>query len=138
MWQYGIDKPDLGLPQLADVRSAFTADQLQTLQLNAELPVVAIRIPKIGELSRKERDDNRPLFGERKEARLIDDIKRLEKSFPEAVAKLREICGAQPDDLVVLVAAPAQLEEAATPPHYGVFMAAGQFRIELARKYADG
>jgi len=135
--QYGIDKPDLRLPQLADVRSAFTADQLQTLQLNAELPVVAIRIPKIGELSRKERDDNRPLFGERKEARLIDDIKRLEKSFPEAVAKLREICGAQPDDLVVLVAAPAQLEEAATRPDYGVFMAAGQFRIELARKYAE-
>ncbi len=135
--QYGIDKPDLRLPQLADVRSAFTADQLQTLQLNAELPVVAIRIPKIGELSRKERDDNRPLFGERKEARLIDDIKRLEKSFPEAVVKLRGVCGAQPDDLVVLVAAPAQLEEAATRPDYGVFMAAGQFRIELARKYAE-
>src|SRR5690348_8870336 len=135
--QYGIDKPDLRLPKLTDVRSAFTPEQLQTLQLSAELPVVAIRIPKIGELSRKERDENRPLFGERKDARLIDDIKRLEKSFPDAVAKLREMSGAQPDDLLVLVAGPAQQEAAATRPDYAVFMAAGQFRVELARKYAD-
>src|SRR6516225_343016 len=46
--QYGIDKPDLRLPALTDVRAAFTAEQLQTLQLNAEMPVVAVRIPKIG------------------------------------------------------------------------------------------
>jgi len=134
---YGIDKPDLRLPKLTDVRAAFTADQLGSLQLNAELPVVAIRIPKIGELSRKEREDNRPLFGERKEARLIDDIKRLDKSFPESVAKLRETSGAHPDDLLVLVAAPAQLEKRATRADYGVFQAAGQFRVELARKYAE-
>jgi len=125
------------LPKLADFREAFTAEQLLTLQLNAELPVVAVRIPNIGELSRKERDDNRPLFGDRKEARLVDDMKRLEKSFPEAVAKVREISGAQPDDLLVLVAAPAQLEKAATRPDYAVYMAAGQFRVELARRYAD-
>jgi aspartyl-tRNA synthetase len=135
--QYGIDKPDLRLPKLADVREAFTADQLLTLQLNATLPVVAIRIPKIGELSRKERDDNRPLFGEHKDARLVDDIRRLEKSFPEAVVKVRELSGAQPEDLLVLVGAPAQLEKAATRADYNVYMAAGQFRVELARKYAD-
>jgi aspartyl-tRNA synthetase len=135
--QYGIDKPDLRLPKLTDVRSAFSAEQLQTLQFSADLPVVAIRIPKIGELSRKERDDNRPLFGERKDARLIDDMKRLEKSFPEAVAKIREMSGAQPEDLLVLVAGPAQQEATATRPDYAVFMAAGQFRVELARKYAD-
>ena len=134
---YGIDKPDLRLPKLADVRTAFTAEQLGSLQLNAELPVVAIRIPKIGELSRKERDENRPLFGDRKEARLIDDIKRLEKSFPEAAARVREISGAQPDDLLVLVAAPTQLEKRATRADYAVFQAAGQFRVELARKYAE-
>jgi aspartyl-tRNA synthetase len=134
---YGIDKPDLRLPRLTDVRTAFTAENLQTLQLNPELPVVAIRIPKIGELSRKERDDNRPLFGERKEARLIDDIKRLEKSFPEAVAKLRQMAGAEADDLLVLVGGPLQVEKTGLRPDYGVFQAAGAFRVELARKYAD-
>ena len=135
--QYGIDKPDLRLPKLTDVRQAFTAEQLQTLQLSPDLPVVAIRIPKIGELSRKERDDNRPLFGERKDARLVDDLKRLEKSFPEAVTKIREMSGMQSDDLLVLVAGPAQQEASATRPDYAVYMAAGQFRVELARKYAE-
>ena len=135
--QYGIDKPDLRLPKLTDVRSAFAAEQLQTLQLNPDMPVVAVRIPKIGELSRKERDDNRPLFGERKEAKLIDDLKRLEKSFPEAVAKVREMAGAEADDLLVLVGGPLQLEKSATRADYGVFMAAGAFRVELARKYAE-
>jgi aspartyl-tRNA synthetase len=134
---YGIDKPDLRLPRLTDVRAAFTAENLQTLQLNPELPVVAIRIPKIGELSRKERDDNKPLFGERKEARLIDDIKRLEKSFPEAVAKLRQMAGAEADDLLVLVGGPLQVEKTGLRADYGVFQAAGAFRVELARKYAD-
>jgi aspartyl-tRNA synthetase len=134
---YGIDKPDLRLPKLTDVRTAFTAENLQTLQLNPKLPVVAIRIPRIGELSRKERDDNRPLFGERKEARLIDDIKRLEKSFPEAVAKLRQMAGAEADDLLVLVGGPLQVEKTGLRPDYGVFQAAGAFRVELARKYAD-
>jgi aspartyl-tRNA synthetase len=135
--QYGIDKPDLRLPKLTDVRQAFSTEQLQTLQLNPDLPVVAIRIPKIGELSRKERDDNRPLFGERKEARLIDDFKRLEKSVPEAAGKIREMSGMQPDDLLVLVGAPSQQEGSATRPDYAVYMAAGQFRVELARKYAE-
>ena len=134
---YGIDKPDLRLPKLTDVRTAFTAENLQTLQLNPELPVVAIRIPKIGELSRKERDDNKPLFGERKEARMIDDIKRLEKSFPEAVAKLRQMSGAEADDLLVLIGGPLQVEKTGLRPDYGVFQAAGAFRVELARKYAD-
>jgi aspartyl-tRNA synthetase len=135
--QYGIDKPDLRLPGLTDARAAFTAEQLQTLQLNPELPVAAIRIPKIGELSRKERDENRPLFGERKEARLIDDLKRLEKSFPEAVAKVRELSGAQPEDLLVLVGGPPQSEKTGLRADYGVLMAAGAFRVELARKYAE-
>jgi aspartyl-tRNA synthetase len=135
--EYGIDKPDLRLPKLTDVRTAFAAEQLQTLQLNPELPVVAIRIPKIGELSRKERDENRPLFGERKEARLIDDIKRLEKSFPEAVAKVREMSGAHPEDLLVLIGGPLQVEKTGLRADYGVLMAAGAFRVELARKYAE-
>jgi aspartyl-tRNA synthetase len=135
--EYGIDKPDLRLPKLTDVRTAFTPEQLQTLQLNPELPVVMIRIPKIGELSRKERDENRPLFGERKEARLIDDIKRLEKSFPDSVAKAREMSGAQADDLLVLVGGPLQLEKTGLRPDYGVLTAAGAFRVELARKYSD-
>ena len=60
MRQYGTDKPDLRLPGLTDVRSAFTDEALATLQIDPALPVVALRIPKVGELSRKEREDNHP------------------------------------------------------------------------------
>ncbi len=84
---YGIDKPDLRLPAMADVREAFAPENLQTLQVDPELPVVAIVIPKVGELSRKERDEIKTMFGDRKDAKVFEDIKRLEKSFPDAVAE---------------------------------------------------
>src|SRR5438874_4647081 len=82
--QYGSDKPDLRLPPMTDVRDAFKTDDLQTLKVDPGLPVMAIRIPKVGELSRKERDDIKPLFVSKDGAKLFEDFKRLEKSFPEA------------------------------------------------------
>src|ERR1700753_844202 len=89
MRNYGIDKPDLRMPGLIDVRSAFRDEDLQTLAIDPTLPVVVVCIPKVGELSRKERDDNRPFFDGSHGAKMIDDWKRLEKSFPAAVEKTR-------------------------------------------------
>ena len=145
MRNFGIDKPDLRLPGLTDVKAAFTLENLETLAIDANLPVVAVRVPKVGELSRKERDDNRPLFDTRKGAKLIDDLKRLEKSFPEAVAKIRELAGAQTDDLVLIVAGDATTHilasDTKTPGRLSereiaVYSAAGNLRVELAKKYA--
>jgi aspartyl-tRNA synthetase len=146
MRRYGIDKPDLRLPGLTDIRSAFTAEQLETLAVDPALPVVAVRVPKVGELSRKERDDNRPLFETKKGAKLLDDLKRLEKSFPEGVAKLRDLAGAEADDLLVIVAGDAAHHISASDTKFAgrlsereiaVLSAAGNFRVELAKKYAD-
>jgi len=146
MRNYGIDKPDLRLPGLTDVKSAFTPENLATLAIDSALPVIALRIPKVGELSRKERDDNKPLFDTRKGAKYIDDLKRLEKSFPEAAAKVRELAGAQSDDLLILVAGDAATHIRASDTkttgrlserEIAVYSAAGNFRVELARKYAD-
>jgi aspartyl-tRNA synthetase len=138
---YGIDKPDLRLPAMADVREAFTTENLATLNVDSELPVIVIVIPKVGELSRKERDDIKVLFGERKEARVFEDIKRLEKSFPDAVAKIREIAHSHTDDLIVMVAG-AKRAEAATgaqlrTQQYGIYTAAGLLRLALGQKYAE-
>ncbi|HKD83826.1 MAG TPA: aspartate--tRNA ligase [Terriglobales bacterium] len=138
---YGIDKPDLRLPCMADVRAAFAPENLQTLHVDAELPVVAIVIPKVGELSRKERDDIKTMFGDRKDAKVFEDIKRLEKSFPEAVAKIRELAKPNPDDLLVVVAS-AQRTEAGSPANarqqqYAIYTAAGQLRLALGQKYAE-
>ncbi len=147
MRRFGIDKPDLRLPGLTDVREAFSSDELATLVIATDLPVVALRIPRVGELSRKERDENKPLFDTRKGAvKYIDDLKRLEKGFPEAVARLRLLVDGDSDDLLVIVAG-----DASSPAHGSntksegrlsereiqVYSAAGNFRVELARKYAD-
>ena len=138
---YGIDKPDLRLPALVDVREAFAPENLETLHVDPELPVVAIVIPKVGELSRKERDEIKALFGDRKEAKVFEDIKRLEKSFPEAGAKIRELAKANADDLLVVVAGPKRAEAVtaikAREQAYSVYAAAGQLRLALGQKYAE-
>ena len=59
------------------------------LAINKDLPVIAIRIPHVGELSRKERDDIKPLFVSKGGARVFEDFKRIETKFPEAGAKVR-------------------------------------------------
>ena len=138
---YGIDKPDLRLPPMTTVCGAFTPENLATLNLDSELPVVAIVIPKVGELSRKERDEIKTLFGERKGAKVFEDIKRLEKSFPEAVAKVREMAKPSADDLLVIVAG-GKRSEPASPAKTrqqveAVYAAAGQLRLALAQKYAE-
>ena len=146
MRRYGSDKPDLRLPGLTDVRPAFTDEQLAALQIDPELPVVALRIPNVGELSRKEREDNHPGFDLKKGAKFIDDFKRLAKGFPESAVKVRELAGATEGDFVILVAGdPAHPVKASDTKFAGrlsereinVYSAAGNFRTELAKKYAD-
>ncbi len=144
--QYGTDKPDLRMPGLTDVRAAFTDDALATLQIDPALPIVALRIPKVGELSRKEREDNHPLFDLKKGAKFIDDFKRLAKSFPDSAVKVRELAGAADEDFVIIVAGdPAHHIKASDTKFPGrlsereinVYAAAGNFRAELAKKYAE-
>jgi aspartyl-tRNA synthetase len=146
MRQYGSDKPDLRLPGLTDVRPAFTDANLAALQIDPALPVVALRIPNVGELSRKEREDNHPLFDLKKGAKFIDDFKRLAKGFPEAAVKVRELAGAAEGDFVIIVAGdPANPVKASDTKFEGrlsqreinVYSAAGNFRTELAKKYAE-
>jgi len=144
--QFGSDKPDLRLPGLTDVRSAFTDEALAALQIDPALPIVALRIPKVGELSRKEREDNHPQFDLKKGAKFIDDFKRLAKGFPDAAARVRELAGADEADFVIIVAGdlahhihasdtkfPGRLSER----EINVYSAAGNFRTELAKKYAS-
>ena len=137
---YGIDKPDMRLPAMSDVRSAFAPENLATLNIDPDLPIVAIVTPKVGELSRKERDDLKLLFGDRRDAKVFEDIKRLEKSFPDAVSKIREIAKPNADDLLVLVAGSKRAEVGnaakSRKEAQAVSAAAGQFRLALGQKFA--
>ncbi len=122
--QYGIDKPDMRLPALTEVSATFTPEQLETLAIVGGLPIVAVRIPAVGDLSRKERDDLRLVYPPKLAAngvKVMDDFKRLEKSFPETIKVIREKIGAGEQDLIVLVVADGKVrfaegEEGNRPP----------------------
>jgi len=143
---YGSDKPDMRLPAMTDVREAFAAETLTTLAINPKLPIVAIRIPKVGELSHKERDEIKPLFNAKSGAKVFEDFKRLEKNCPNAAGKIRQKAGAEADDFLVIVAGdskPAQHpSEGGVKPEVkqhdrAVYTAAGLLRVALAQKYAE-
>jgi aspartyl-tRNA synthetase len=142
---YGIDKPDLRLPAFTDVRDCFSAENLQELAINSNLPVIAIRIPKVGELSRKERDDIKPMFQAKGGARVYEDFKRIGNKYPEAAAAIAKKTAMEDGDLIVLVAGSAQTEAAepvatnrkVTPQELAIYASAGLLRLALAQKYAE-
>jgi aspartyl-tRNA synthetase len=153
---YGIDKPDLRLPAFTDVRECFTAENLQELAINASLPVVAIRTPKVGELSRKERDDIKPMFHAKGGAKIFEDFKRIGSKFPDAAAAIAKKTGMEEGDLIVLVAGSSQSGSSQSgPPHtepraavsehrhrkvtpqeLAIYASAGLLRLALAQKYS--
>jgi aspartyl-tRNA synthetase len=145
--QYGVDKPDLRLPAFTDVGDCFAAADLEQLAIHPELPVIAIRTPKVGELSRKERDDIKPLFVSKGGARVFEDFKRIENKHPEAAVKIRAKAGVAAGDLLVLVVGSMQSEASrdahpaskrkVTPAELAIYASAGLLRVALAQKYSD-
>lgn len=131
MLRYGSDKPDLRLPAMVDVRHCFADADLQQLKLG-EGPVLAIRIPGVGALSRRERDLLRPLADNRP-VRLFEDWSRLLKTVPASADKLVSALAPNEGELVVLVAAPHE------PPLLPLQLAshAGAIRLALGQRFAD-
>jgi aspartyl-tRNA synthetase len=128
MRSYGSDKPDRRVPPMYPVE-----DLIPDLTANG-LPLLAIHIPKTGALSRKERDELKA-FGTERGLRVFDDAKRLERDFPEAMAKVRERTGAAEEDLLLLAAWAG--EPKGHRPEETVYQACGQLRLFAAQKYND-
>jgi aspartyl-tRNA synthetase len=143
---YGIDKPDLRLPPFVDVKECFSKENLQELAINPSLPVIAIRIPRVGELSRKERDDIKPMFHSKGGARVFEDFKRIGNRHPEVAAAIAKKVGMEDGDLIVLVVGSAQAPSGdaqvsayrkVTPQELAIYTSAGLLRLALAQKYAE-
>src|SRR5215472_16296499 len=128
MQNYGIDKPDTRIPPMHPV-----GDLVPELA-NAGMPLVAIHIPGCGAPSRKERDEFKA-FGQERGLRVYDAAKRLDRDYPEQMAKIRERCGAKEDSLLVLAAWGG--EPKGHRPEETVYMACGQLRLNLAQKFND-
>src|SRR5207302_2345783 len=93
------------------------------------LPLMALRIPKVGQISRKERGDIKA-FGQEKGLRVFDDPKRLERDFPAAMAQLKERVGFVDDDLLLLASWGG--EPQGHRPEETVYMACGHLRLHAA------
>jgi aspartyl-tRNA synthetase len=128
MRSYGIDKPDRRVPPMHEVQ-----DLIPDLSAHG-LPLMAIHIPKVGNISRKERDDLKA-YGQERGLRVFDDAKRLERDFPEIMPKIRERVGFAEDDLLILASWGG--EPTGQRPEETVYQACGQVRLFAAQKYND-
>jgi aspartyl-tRNA synthetase len=130
MRSYGSDKPDLRVPPFHCVEDLFSGAGLTT----DGLPLVAVHIPKVGQLSRKERDELKA-FGQERGLRIYDDLKRLDRDYPEQTAQVRERVQPGEDDLLMLAGWAGEPKGAL--PDRTALLACGQFRLHVAQKYND-
>lgn len=128
MRQYGSDKPDRRLPPMYGVE-----DLLPELTAHG-LPLLAIKIPAVGAIGRKDRDEIKA-FGQERGLRVFDDPKRLEKDYAGPMERVRERAGAAEGDLLMLAGWAG--EPKGHRPEETVYQAAGQLRLHIAQRYND-
>jgi aspartyl-tRNA synthetase len=130
MRSYGSDKPDLRIPPFHCVEDLFAGENLTP----DGLPLVAIHIPKVGTIARRERDELKAA-GQERGLRVYDDVKRLERDFPAQMAEVRKRTGAGEEDLLILAGWAG--EPKGKRPEEAVLLACGHLRLHAAQKYAD-
>jgi aspartyl-tRNA synthetase len=144
---YGIDKPDLRLPAMVDVRTAFSSEELgafaSRFKIRKELPIQLIRIPKAGDISGTERRTigtdgafrhvHGPSF-----VQLMTDPKRFAKDYPALLDRIIQHAKVESEDLWLMAGAldrpdaPDVLEQSLQ--HF--CERCGMLRLDLAQKYA--
>jgi aspartyl-tRNA synthetase len=130
MLRYGSDKPDLRLPPFHCVEDLFAGSGL----VPEGLPFVAIHIPKVGALSRKERDEVKAL-GQERGLRVFDDAKRMDRDYPEAMAQVRQRVQPAEDDLLVFATWAG--EKKGPLPERTALLACGHLRLQIAQKFSE-
>ena len=144
--QYGIDKPDLRLPPMTDVRDVFTAGELSSLKIESGLPVIAIVIPGQTEMSNTQRKTFAQEIDRTAGPELAFlDVRRLEKS-PQYAALAQRIdneaaknCGlnhVEPENRLIVLS-PRLGTTAPAKDHLWLYKKAGQFRLDLAKRFQD-
>jgi aspartyl-tRNA synthetase len=144
---YGIDKPDMRLPAMTDIREAFTPEELEEFtskfRVRKDLPLQLIRIPKVGEISGTERRTI-GTYGAFQHTQggsfvqLMTDPKRFAKDYPALSEKVVQFAKVEADDLWLLAAALNKPEIAAVAEQSLQHFCekCGFLRLDLAQKYA--
>jgi aspartyl-tRNA synthetase len=127
--KYGSDKPDLRLPPMARVDDLFPAE------MSKGLPLMAIRVPKVGALSRREREEATKTIAEERKVKIYDDLNGLAKKFPEPAEEVSRRLGVEEGDFVLLVT----LQEPPKGPRPDdlVYLAAGAVRVLISQRFKD-
>ena len=149
--KYGIDKPDMRLPHMADLSTVLTPELRTTLKIEHNLPVFGFVIPKVGELSGTARksllSEIRTFFGD--SGLDVLDLARLRTA--EAFIPLAEEIGSHldattiafngdsftTDDLAVVVTPKLGTPALWNFDRQWIPKRVGALRLELAKKYAE-
>ena len=107
--------------------------------------MIAIRTPKVGELSRKERDDIKPMFHSRVGRASMRISSASGTNIPRQRRAIAKKIAMEEGDLIVLVAGSAQTgpqtampaHRKVTPAELAIYASAGLLRLSLAQKYSD-
>jgi aspartyl-tRNA synthetase len=149
--KYGIDKPDMRLPHMADLSAVLTDELRTTLKIEQGLPVYGFVIPRVGELSSTARksllSEIRTFFGDSG----LDALDLVRLRTAEQFVPLAEEIGSHlnattiafngesftTDDLAVVIT-----PKLGTPAMWNfdrqwIPKRVGGLRLELAKKYAD-
>ena len=144
---YGIDKPDMRLPAMVDIREALTPEELEELaskfRIRKELPLQLIRIPKAGDISGTERRTI-GTYGAYQHVQgasfvqLMTDPKRFAKDYPSISEKALSFAKVEPDDLWLLAGAlhKPEVPSVADQSLQHFCEKCGFLRLDLAQKYA--
>ncbi len=149
--RYGIDKPDMRLPHMADLTGIFTPELRETLRIEPVLPVFGFVIPSVGELSGTARkallSEIRSYFGD--SGLDVLDLARLRTN--ESFQPLTEAIAAHlnattvhfngknftTDDLAIVVTPKLGTAPVWNFDRQWIPKRVGGLRLELAKKYAD-
>ncbi|MBW8748007.1 MAG: aspartate--tRNA ligase [Acidobacteria bacterium] len=149
--KYGIDKPDMRLPAMADLTDVLTPELRTTLKIEQKLPVLGFVIPSVGELSSTARksllSEVRASFGD-SGLDLLDLVRlRTAEQFVPLANAISEKLNAElvafngssltSNDLAVVVTPKLETPEMWNFDRQWIWKRVGQLRLELAKKYAD-
>jgi aspartyl-tRNA synthetase len=143
---YGIDKPDLRLPPMTDVRDVFTAEEIASLKIEPGLPIVAIVIPNKQTMS----NTQKKAFAQEMNTAVAPglaylDVERLGTN-PQYAALAQRIdaaaakaCGferVEPEHRLIVVS-PRVGPTAPAKDRLWIYKKAGQLRLDLAKRFQD-
>jgi aspartyl-tRNA synthetase len=141
---YGIDKPDLRLPPMTDVRDAFTAEEIASLKIEPGLPIIAIVIPNKSAMS----NTQRKAFAQEINAGIAPDLAFLDterlagsplyaalaQRIDAAAAKNCRLPKVEPEHRLVVLSPRAGVT-APAKDHLWLYKKAGQLRLDLAKRF---